>query len=97
MAIFPIHQECESLIATLYSLENLLLIQNQQRFGIFLHQPIGVRIFLPRNLAKGHRDHFPGQVLWETGIHEARILDSQVGNPGRGLKIESLQKGKDET
>ncbi|MES2807090.1 MAG: DNA alkylation repair protein [Bacteroidota bacterium] len=52
------------------------------RFGIANEKALGVRIPEVRKLAKLiKKDHALSQKLWETEIHEARILASLIGDP----------------
>ncbi|MFD2145543.1 DNA alkylation repair protein [Mucilaginibacter antarcticus] len=53
-----------------------------QRFGIANEKALGVKIPEVRKLAKLiGRDHALAQKLWDTGIHEARILASMIADP----------------
>jgi 3-methyladenine DNA glycosylase AlkD len=52
------------------------------RFGIANEKAIGVKIPEVRALAKLiKKDHELAQQLWDTGIHEARILASMIDDP----------------
>jgi 3-methyladenine DNA glycosylase AlkD len=52
------------------------------RFGIANEKALGVKIPEVRALAKLiKKDHELAQQLWDTGIHEARILASMIDNP----------------
>lgn len=53
-----------------------------QRFGIANEKALGVKIPEVRKLAKLiKKDHHLAQQLWDTGIHEARILASMIDDP----------------
>jgi len=53
-----------------------------QRFGIANDKALGVKIPEVRKIAKLiKKDHVLAQALWETDIHEARILASLVDDP----------------
>ncbi len=52
------------------------------RFGINPENTLGIAIPFLRNLAREHsRDHALALRLWQSGIHEARILASMVDDP----------------
>ena len=52
------------------------------RVGINVAHAWGVRIPDTRRIARGHRlDHALALALWDTGVHEARILASMVDDP----------------
>lgn len=53
-----------------------------QRFGITNEKALGVKIPEVRKLAKLiKKDHELAQQLWDTGVHEARILASMIDDP----------------
>ena len=57
-------------------------VEGMKRFGISGGKIYGVSIPEVRTLAKRlGRDHFLALDLWETGVHEARILASMVDDP----------------
>lgn len=51
---------------------------SQERFGIRVDQSLGISLYTLRELAKGIKDHALAHGLWETGIHEARLLAAMV-------------------
>jgi len=54
------------------------------RFGIHTERAYGVSVTALRQLARPHRnDHALALALWQTGMHEARILASIVDDPAR--------------
>jgi 3-methyladenine DNA glycosylase AlkD len=54
------------------------------RFGINVDEALGVSVTALRRLARQlPRDHGLAAGLWETGVHEARILASMVEEPER--------------
>jgi len=56
--------------------------EGMARFGINPEKALGVRIPVLRKLAKKlGKDHELAQKLWDTDIHEARILASMIDNP----------------
>jgi 3-methyladenine DNA glycosylase AlkD len=59
------------------------------RAGIKAGNSIGVKVPILRQVAKDHKnDHDLALKLWETGIHEARVLASMVDDP---LKVTKAQ------
>jgi len=66
-------------LKTLADPENL---PGMQRFGIAIDSALGVPIPKLRQLAKKHKkDHALALSLWETGLHEARILAAFIDDP----------------
>jgi 3-methyladenine DNA glycosylase AlkD len=57
--------------------------EQMKRFGINTQGALGVSIYDLRRLAGKLRDHDLAEQLWQTGIHEARILASIVDDPSR--------------
>lgn len=53
----------------------------QSRFGIQGHTRLGISIYDLRKMAKGLHSHELASQLWESGIHEARILASMIDEP----------------
>jgi 3-methyladenine DNA glycosylase AlkD len=57
-------------------------IEGMKRFGIRPERLIGLSVPQIRKLARGIGRNQPlAEALWETGIHDARILASLVGDP----------------
>lgn len=57
-------------------------LTGMRRFGIVNEQALGVKVPESRQLAKAiKKDHKLALELWQTGIHEARILASMIGDP----------------
>jgi 3-methyladenine DNA glycosylase AlkD len=56
--------------------------QGMQRYGIEVEKAFGVPLPFIRSLAKAHRmNHSLALQLWETGIHEARMMATLVDDP----------------
>ena len=54
------------------------------RYGIKTDDAVGVSIYVLRPMAKTlARDHTLALALWDTGVHEARILASMVDDPAQ--------------
>lgn len=72
----------EGIIARLKSISNPENVAGMARYGISTDNTLGVPIPVLRDLAKSHqRDHELAKALWDSGIHEARILASLVDDP----------------
>ncbi|MDD2734910.1 MAG: DNA alkylation repair protein [Desulfuromonadaceae bacterium] len=68
---------CSEIIIYLQSKANPDNVAGMARFGISTVGTLGINIPLLRELAKAHRrNHVLALELWQTGIHEARILAS---------------------
>ena len=66
------------------------------RYGINTKGTLGVTVVLIRGMAKGiGRDHMLAQELWDSGIHEARILATIVDDPARVTKRQMGQWARD--
>jgi 3-methyladenine DNA glycosylase AlkD len=73
---------CTEIITYLQSRANPDNVAGMARFGISTTNTLGVNIPLLRELAKAHRcNHGLALELWQSGIHEARILASLVDDP----------------
>jgi 3-methyladenine DNA glycosylase AlkD len=71
----------EQFLAQLEMLANPANVAGRQRFGIRPAHQLGISMPHLRTLAKGVRDHSLALQLWQTGIHEARILASLIDDP----------------
>ncbi|MHB8085313.1 MAG: DNA alkylation repair protein [Dehalococcoidia bacterium] len=70
-------------LATLKSLANPENVKGMARYGINPHNAQGVSIPNLRKLAKqAGKDHTLARGLWDSGIHEARMLAGMVDDPG---------------
>jgi 3-methyladenine DNA glycosylase AlkD len=69
-------------VAGLRALANRRNVEGMARYGISSTNTLGVSIPRIRALAKrAGRDHALAQQLWDTGIHEARIMAAMVDDP----------------
>src|SRR5512133_1794384 len=68
----------EEVLARLDTLADPAVKASQGRFGVQVDQSLGISLYTLRDLAKGIRDHDLALGLWETGIHEARLLAAMV-------------------
>ncbi|MGY3213228.1 DNA alkylation repair protein [Mucilaginibacter sp. HD30] len=59
------------------------------RFGIANHKALGVKVPQLRKLAKEiKKDHHLAQQLWDTDIHEARLLATMIDDPKQVTKTQ---------
>jgi 3-methyladenine DNA glycosylase AlkD len=72
----------EEAVGRMRSLANPGNVKGMARFGINPENTLGVSIPDLRRLARqAGRDHALAEKLWQTGIHEARILAGMVDDP----------------
>jgi 3-methyladenine DNA glycosylase AlkD len=72
----------DQMIATLKQQADAQAVQNMARFGVKPALALGISIPTLRRLAKEHgKDQALAVALWDSGIHEARILASMVAEP----------------
>ncbi|MFA5148651.1 MAG: DNA alkylation repair protein [Candidatus Omnitrophota bacterium] len=70
------------ILEKLKSLSNPGNVKGMARFGINPRNALGVPIPVLRKIAKETgKDHAVAQILWSSGIHEARILAGMVDDP----------------
>ncbi|MFQ5583781.1 MAG: DNA alkylation repair protein [Calditrichia bacterium] len=73
----------EEITSYLKKLSNRENVKGMARFGINPENTLGVSMPELRKLAKRiGRDHRLAEQLWESGIHEARILACLIDDPG---------------
>ncbi len=76
------HHDVKSVIKRLKSLSNPEAVEGMARFGINPKMTLGVSIPHLRQIAKDiGKNHKLALNLWETGIHEARILAGMIDEP----------------
>ncbi len=79
--------DAEEIVSELRALANPANVEGMARYGISPVNTLGVSIPALRALAKrAGRDHALAQQLWDTGIHEARILAAMVDEPAKVTK-----------
>lgn len=72
----------DDIIAQLKSLANPHNVEGMARFGIASAHTLGISLPALRDIAKAHRrDHALALKLWDSGIHEARILATIIDDP----------------
>lgn len=85
--------KASEIIAELQSLGNQTNQEGMTRFGIKAEHLLGVSMVNIRQLARriGKKDHLLAGQLWETGIHEARILATIVDDP-KAVTLEQMER-----
>ncbi len=74
----------KKILTQLRALENPANTLGMKRFGITGGQVLGIPVPVLRKMAKQTgRNHPLAQELWKSGIHEARLLASMVGEPDK--------------
>lgn len=75
--------KAHEVIVELKKQSDLASLEGMRRFGIDTSKALGVKIPALRELARRiKRDHTLALALWQTDIHEARILASMIDDPG---------------
>ena len=76
--------QAEEVISHLKTLTNPENVRGMARFGINPRNTLGIPLSTLRPLGREiGKDHDLSQQLWESGIHEARILASIIGKPAQ--------------
>lgn len=74
--------QLNEIIHTLKSLSNPKSVEGMARYGISPHNTLGVSVPNLRKLARqAGKDHALAQQLWNSGIHEARVIASMIDDP----------------
>jgi 3-methyladenine DNA glycosylase AlkD len=68
----------DELLSSLKKLADPKIREVQARFGITPARSLGIRMPQLRQLARCQKNHDLAESLWQSGIHEARILASMV-------------------
>ncbi len=72
----------QKVIERLRTLANADNVAGMARFGINSQNTLGISIYVLRDIAKElGRSHALALELWDTGIHEARILAAYIADP----------------
>ncbi len=90
--------EYNAIIQKIKSLADPEAVKGMARFGINTGNAYGVSIPNLRRMARETgKDHALAQRLWSSGLHEARILASLIGEPEKvtGAQMENWVKGFD--
>jgi 3-methyladenine DNA glycosylase AlkD len=76
--------ECAEIIASLKSKASSDNVTGMARYGIKGGEMLGISIYVLRDVAKSiPKNHALALELWESGIHEARILASFIDEPDK--------------
>ena len=74
----------DEILRKLRSLANPESVKGMARYGIGPENALGVSVPQLRSIAKSlGKDHFLAQELWESGVHEARMLAAMVDEPAK--------------
>ncbi len=72
----------ETILVELRQMSNVDFAEGLKRFGIKGNNALGIRVPELRKLARKHKnDHQLALDLWDTNIHEARILATLIDDP----------------
>lgn len=86
----------QSVISELKSLRNERNIAGMARFGISSKGTLGIATPVIRSMAKRiGKDHLLALRLWDSGIHEARILAAFIDEPSKVTERQMLQWAKE--
>ena len=86
----------DDILAELRSHANPKNVEGMARYGIASTNTLGVNIPTLRAIAKrAGRDHALAEQLWQSGIHEARILAAMVDDPAKVTKRQMDRWAKD--
>ena len=81
----------DEVLNTLNSLADPEVKASQERFGIQVGRSLGISLYTLRDLAKGIHDHQLALGLWDTGIHEARMLAAMIDEPEK-VTLQQMEK-----
>jgi 3-methyladenine DNA glycosylase AlkD len=88
--------DAQSLIGALRSHANPVNVAGMARFGINPRNTLGVPMPVLRGLAReAGRNHALAQELWDSAIHEARILATLVDEPARVTRRQADRWARD--
>jgi len=80
-------ETAEEIIALLKKNKNPKNIEGMARFGINPESALGISVTFQRKIAKEiTKNHKLAMELWNSGIHEARILSSMIDEPEKVTK-----------
>jgi len=72
----------EEIIEKLHSMSNPKNVEGMARYGINPHNNLGISIYQLRPIAiENGKDHNLALQLWDSGIHDARLLACFIDNP----------------
>ncbi|MBN1896280.1 MAG: DNA alkylation repair protein [Candidatus Aenigmarchaeota archaeon] len=86
----------EEILEKLESMRNEKNIEGMRRFGISGTRMLGISVYELRKIAKETgRDHMLALNLWESGIHEARMLAVFMDEPAKVTESQMEKWAKD--
>ncbi len=74
-------QTADEIIFSLRSRADPATHASQTRYGIRGKERLGISLYELRRMSKGIKNHDLAQELWQSGIHEARMLASMIDEP----------------
>jgi 3-methyladenine DNA glycosylase AlkD len=75
-------ERCEQVMGELRAVAKPVSLTGMARYGIKTDRALGLSIEVLRPIARGLRnDHALALALWETGVHEARLLAGFIDDP----------------
>ena len=83
--------DANAIIEQLKSMANPDNVAGMARFGINPAQTLGVSMPALRQMARGRREHALAEALWQSGIHEARILAALVDDSSQ-VSLEQMER-----
>ena len=87
--------DAEVLVTKLHECSRPEGISGQQRYGINGRNMLGVSIYDIRRIAKGIHDHELALALWDTEIHDARLMACFVDIPEKVTRVQMDNWAKD--
>ncbi|MEI6696109.1 MAG: DNA alkylation repair protein [Bacteroidota bacterium] len=79
----------DKVVAALNALSNKKSLEGMSHFGIKIENALGISMPALRNMAKQiGKNHALANELWETGLHEARILASMIADKKKVTPIQ---------
>jgi 3-methyladenine DNA glycosylase AlkD len=82
--ILAYHMDYNEIIASLISQADPVNVTGMSRFGIGSQNTLGISVYVLRKMAHDiKKDHALALRLWESGIHEARLLAGFVDEPAK--------------
>ncbi len=86
----------DDIIKRLKSMRNPKNVEGMNRFGIIGKNMLGISVYDLRKIAKDEgRDHVVAQNLWNSGIHEARMLAVFMEEPEKVTESQMEKWAKD--
>jgi 3-methyladenine DNA glycosylase AlkD len=86
----------DEIIASLISQADPVNVAGMSRFGISTQNSLGISMYVLRKIARDiKKDHTLALRLWESGIHEARLLAGFIDEPAKVTDVQLEQWVRD--